>query len=199
MGSSTDTIMIIDKLQKTGYVPRVHPNGFLQLDLNDEGTRRLHIWDLRLPRQDVRTSIHDHIFDMSSRVLVGILNQVRIIFTLEHWGHPTHEVYMAQYTERSSSQLMPTGVKVRRTTHRIESVQAGHTYGQTAFSFHDSEPATDVVATIMTKMKRYDGSPRVMVPVGLEPHNEFDRKAAADTDLLWTIVEETLGNHPWGI
>lgn len=50
--------------------PRVHGNGFIQLDLTDR--RRLHIWgDPRIPRQRVPSTIHDHTFNFSSRVYRG--------------------------------------------------------------------------------------------------------------------------------
>ena len=42
--------------------PRVHPNGFIQLDLNAEGTLRLHVWpDGPFPKQRSDSTIHEHI------------------------------------------------------------------------------------------------------------------------------------------
>ena len=41
-----------DQLRALGRKPRVHPNGFIQLDLNDAGTRRLHVWRDGIPRQE---------------------------------------------------------------------------------------------------------------------------------------------------
>jgi hypothetical protein len=66
--------------------PRVHPNGFIQLDLDhvadgwhashhrghSGGRTRLHIWNppgVTLPHQDTVNEIHDHVFDMLSTVV----------------------------------------------------------------------------------------------------------------------------------
>lgn len=40
--------------------PRIHGNGFLQIDLDP--LRRMHVWDHRWPRQIRDSSIHDHAF-----------------------------------------------------------------------------------------------------------------------------------------
>src|SRR5512146_542220 len=66
---------LIDYLQSrtTDYSPRVHGNGFIQLDITP--TVRLHLWgDARIPRQRVATTIHDHAFGFTSRVVLGSLN-----------------------------------------------------------------------------------------------------------------------------
>jgi hypothetical protein len=47
-----------DELRDSDNYPRVHGNGFIQLDLPDG--KRLHVWDEDIPRQKVNTSMHDH-------------------------------------------------------------------------------------------------------------------------------------------
>src|SRR5687768_2884644 len=75
-----------------GGNPRVHPNGFIQLDLEDVpeswhashkqghsgAARRMHIWNppgVELPHQQTVNEIHDHVFDMKSNVVRGVLVQ----------------------------------------------------------------------------------------------------------------------------
>lgn len=180
--------MIKDALYM-GSRPRVHPNGFLQLDLGLHDTR-LHIWHPDLPKQTVRTSIHDHVFHMRSTVELGTLEQVRYSYTLEHCGEPSDEIYMARYTDKSESTLQPTGVLIAQTRVGSTIVEKGETYQQPPFTFHDSVPATSVVMTIMEKIYRSSGEPRVIVPLGEEPDNSFSR-LDADEDFLWDIIYET--------
>jgi hypothetical protein len=71
---------------------RIHPNGFIQLDLlpTEESWRashhgghsganlRLHIWnppDFKLPRQGTVNELHTHVFDMHSTIVRGKMNQ----------------------------------------------------------------------------------------------------------------------------
>lgn len=182
---------LVEHARSQGRRPRVHPNGFLQLDLADDGTRRLHIWHPDLPRQDVKTAIHDHIFDMVSFVHKGTLVQVELDFTLNHEGHPDHEIYMARYDGRSKSQLEPTGVLVARQHFDRYPVGEGEVYTQPAFTFHESVPGTEVVVTMMDKQSVHRGEPRVLVPVGQEPDNSF-RREDADEQFLWKLIEENV-------
>jgi len=61
-----------EELRSLGNAPRLHPNGFIQLDLDDR--TRLHVW----PDEPVRVrtpsaSIHDHVFGFESRAYLGTL------------------------------------------------------------------------------------------------------------------------------
>ena len=182
---------LVENARLRGYRPRVHPNGFLQLDLVHDGSVRLHIWHPDLPRQEVRTAVHDHIFDMVSVVRKGALIQVELDFTLNHEGYPDSEIYMARYEGRSKSQLMPTGVLVKEARHERFRVREGDVYTQPAFTFHESVPGTNIVVTQMTKQRVHEGEPRVLVPIGQEPHNSF-RRDSADEAFLWKIIEENV-------
>src|SRR3954453_8938459 len=82
---------------------RVHPNGFIQLDLvepeygasmggswyashqqgHSGAALRLHIWNPpghELPHQETVNEVHTHVFDMQSNVIVGTLEQWRFGF-----------------------------------------------------------------------------------------------------------------------
>lgn len=182
---------LVEQQRLNGTRPRVHPNGFLQLNLTDKGDARLHIWHPELPAQKTYTGIHDHIFDMGSSVVKGRLWQVRQRFDLQHRGEPTDEIYMAQYVAKSQSTLGPTGVLVARLPEEPALVYAGQDYTQPAFTFHESRPETDVVVTLMTKAQTYKGNPRVLVPIGAEPDNSFQREDV-DAEFLWRIIEESV-------
>lgn len=180
---------LVENARTLGYRPRVHPNGFLQLNLVSSGGTRLHIWHPDLPKQSVRTAVHDHVFDMESTVKKGVLDQAELHYTLEHNGNPTAEIYMAHYTEKSQSKLEPTGVLVHLGSHRTIRVPVGESYTQSAFTFHESVPVTDIVVTIMTKTRVFSSyQPRVLVPIGETPDNSFHRENASEQS-LWSIIE----------
>jgi hypothetical protein len=183
--------LMIDQARARGARPRVHPNGFLQLNLVESGNLRLHIWHPELPKQSVRTSVHDHVFHMRSTIEVGVLQQVRFTYTLEHSGDPTAEIYMAEYTAKSDSTLHPTGVQVALATREDQFITVDGTYEQPPFTFHDSVPCTDIVVTVMEKVAKFEGNPRVIVPIGCAPDNSFHREDA-DEELLWKIIDEAL-------
>lgn len=54
-------------LRAVGERPRVHGNGFIQLDVTPR--TRLHFWSPEIPRQKVATPIHDHVFGFVSYVI----------------------------------------------------------------------------------------------------------------------------------
>jgi hypothetical protein len=189
--------------------PRIHPNGFIQLDLepvedswdaskkrgHSGATRRLHIWNppmVTLPRQKTVNEIHDHVFDMHSLVLKGTLFQHMYYFTVGLAEDPTHEIYRAVYDKASSSRLAPTGIKglLRHATHFP--VHAGSDYTQPAFTLHNSEAPLGTVVTLMTKERVHEGDATVICPIDSPPDNDFDRASAAPAEDLWLAIEQSL-------
>lgn len=186
----------IDVFRAQGTSPRVHPNGFIQLDISkDKAWSRLHVWQNALDLgQDSESPVHDHIFDMQSRIYRGSLTQLRYDFDLGHWGDPTHEIFMADYLGKSESVLKATGVKGNLTIDRLncEARGEGEFYVQPAFTFHDTQPGRTPLVTIMTKSRIYDGfEPRVLVPIDQQPDNDFRRNQYSET-LLWEIIEDAI-------
>ena len=182
----------IKEAYEAGRSPRVHPNGFLQLDLRadpglPERKRRLHIFDDELPRQVVRTSIHDHIFDMGSFVVKGtVLNDFYSVYP-DPEGE--YEVHQARETKCTETNLHSTGQRVSRRIKSTTYVYMGESYTFPAFEFHDSRHEGRTV-TIMTKLGVKVGTPKVLVPVGAEPDNSFSREKQ-DIPALWALIEDT--------
>lgn len=182
-----------------GVRPRLHPNGFVQLDLREDPTGnltrdRLHVWpeEGRVAKQASDNTIHDHNFDMRSTVLLGAIAQMMFDVRLHHNGSPSHEIYVALHTDEHNTSLVPTRVRayVSRPTSHL--VLGGQTYAQPAFTFHDTEVKVRPAATLMSKTHLYDDDAmRVLVPVGEEPDNEFDRLGASEEE-LWQIIEEAI-------
>lgn len=199
-----------------GAQPRVHPNGFIQLDLEppaDErwhegkgtGTSgsglRLHVWNPRdhaLPHQDTVNEIHDHVFGMDSLVVRGQLTQrvyefvVGSLTSHTERATPTSELYRAVYDKQSSSRLESLGVTGILRKVIDFPVHAGQSYTQPAFTLHDTVEGDELVVTVMRKVAIYEGIPVVVCPIGCPPDNDFDRATAASQDYLWSAIEASL-------
>lgn len=179
--------MFVDELKAKGNRPRVHGNGFIQLDLPNGS--RLHVWDDDIPRQSVNTSKHDHAFGFESRVICGTL--INIEYEIRKSPTGFYVVHIPQRKEGTEdTKLVSTGERVvlRVVGHRKYS--AGQSYKFKPLVFHDTWH-NGTTATIMTKTTRLDVEPRVLVPLGQEPDNDFDRDAF-DPNLLWPFIERAL-------
>jgi hypothetical protein len=181
--------MRVQDLKATGKKPRVHGNGFIQLDLNDEGTRRLHVWDESIPRQTVATPVHDHVFALKSRVIAGTL----IHEVLEPIEGDTHRIFRAQQEEGTQNTILvpDEGTVALKVAERFV-LPAGVEYEFPAWELHQTDHR-GLTATIMEKIdapQEY-GRPRVLVPTGQEPDNEFKRDGI-DPETLWPLIERAL-------
>ena len=177
-----------EELRTSGKRPRVHGNGFIQLDLNDEGTRRLHIWDEDVPRQVVATPIHDHVFALRSSVLMGTL----IHEELEpiEVGQGTHKIYRAQQEEGTQNTiLVPDDGEVLLKVEQRLCLAEGSIYTFPAWKLHQTDHV-GLTATVMNKVNAPSdyGRPRVLVRVGSEPDNDFHRDGF-DQEFLWGYIE----------
>jgi hypothetical protein len=186
---------------------RVHPNGFIQVDLSapvdkarghSGANKRLHVW----PRPGViegqasSSPMHDHVFDMHSKVIRGGLTQLVYDFRTDHYGSPTHEIYLPRYSKASESILEPTGVVGKigfdGMADETYEIDEGSEYTQEAFTFHQTIARMTPLVTVMTKTRIFDNfDARVLVPIGQPPDNDFKR-SQYDDDVLWEIVEDAV-------
>ncbi len=193
---------------------RVHPNGFIQVDLqpveatwheshhqgHSGANLRLHIWNPpghELPHQGTINEIHDHVFNMRSTVVKGVLTQClyRLIVGVEPslW---THELYRAVYAKSADSRLEATGICGFLEKYDWFEIGSdgitGDTYTQTAFTLHDSDPGDNCVVTVMEKTEVLPGNAHVVVPMDTTPDNSFDRASAAPVEYLWEAIEAAI-------
>jgi hypothetical protein len=168
---------------------RVHGNGFVQFDLADDGSRRLHVWDESVPRQETATPVHDHVFAMRSTVLCGKLLHTELE-ALPPRPHDTarslyavHEAVQEEGTQ--NTELRPTGEVVRLRHGRRLALHAGETYEFPAGRFHTSGHR-GLTATVMEKVDAPAGygRPRVLVPLLGAPDNAFRRDGHDEGPLL---------------
>ena len=185
----------IAELKRRGVVPRVHGNGFIQVDLTD--TTRLHVWgDKRIPRQNVYTPIHDHVFGFKSTLLAGRLFNVVYGFHEDMFGD--YRIYKPEIRTGEDTILMPTPVRVKVfpiRTHLVEYHTNSTTYEMDPFIFHESfvtEPTVTIIEkTGPTQAQGANIKPRVLVRFDKDPDNEFNRYDT-DPDRLWAIIERVL-------
>lgn len=204
-------------VRKAGNEPRVHGNGFLQLDVGPD--RRLHFWgDPRIPRQVTPTPIHDHSFSFRSSGLIGRLFNIVWAKDTTTGARPTHSVWEVRAESRRAGTEDTKLYPVKRRADgrvalspvpppifdeatapiwelpmrvaRCDVVHAGESYHFSARAFHES--TTDrPSATLMVKLDKYpEHKPRVLCPLGREPDNEFDRDQFPVED-LWQIIYDT--------
>lgn len=179
-----------------GAVPRVHGNGFIQVDLNDGGTKRLHVWHRDIPRQVTATPIHDHVFNMRSTVLLGTLihDELRVRELVTNPENGTHRIYRAVQEEGTqNTTLVPDEGTVVLDVVQHLVLGAGSLYTFPAFKLHTSDHR-GLTATVMEKLpapraraESGYGRPRVLVPVGAEPDNDFKRDGF-NPDMLWPFI-----------
>jgi hypothetical protein len=172
--------------------PRLHPNGFIQVDLGER--RRLHVWpEEKLPAAEPVTPIHDHVYGFRSLIIRGALRNVECepVFDPSGGTHVIHEVYPWVTFERTSP-IWRSGDR----TYLAKIVQVSDFYVGTRYRFpprrfHASEPLGSTATVI--EIEPFDRSERarILAPVGIDPDASFKREGH-DPDRLWGLIRETL-------
>ncbi len=192
-------IQLLNGLREEGKIPRVHPNGFIQLDMSK--AQRLHCWSPSLPyRQKTYHPVHNHIFNLVSEVQVGRLINVNYDIGMadEEIFGKFHEEWRVEVTgDKETVLVKQDGAPVLLVPSGLACVQRGQKYELEKFCFHESVAVVPTI-TVMTKyglgpdaMEGPNSSgATVLVPQGVTPDNDFLR-ADVDTDKLWEIMYET--------
>jgi hypothetical protein len=154
--------------------PRLHPNGFIQVNIND--FRRINIWDESLPpAQTINTPIHDHTFDFTSRIVAGTLIHIAYDFTQDQKGD--FELWGVQpWLDGEETQLKKLpGMRGNLSEFESLRLPAGYQYQFHAGWFHETKHEGFTV-TVMTKTrKNVTAGARVAVPQGGSVDNTFVR------------------------
>jgi hypothetical protein len=189
---------LIHEAYAAGRRPRVHPNGFIQLDLTADGWMHLHVWPdppiNSAVLQKTRHTIHDHKFDMESTVLRGVLRNVTyeaVPFMAGSSGpaaYMLHRAYSNHVVGGTDTILKPDPGIYRLRELACEQVNEGATYRIPAYIFHDSI-VFGCVVTLMTKTAVHpDYLPRIAVPLGVVPDNTFSRHTMSHEKLHEIIL-----------
>jgi len=184
---------VIAELKTTQAKPRVHPNGFIQLDINEKD--RLHVWHPSLTvRQKTFSPVHNHIFSFHSEIYVGRL--INVCYQKDAAPTGTHEEWRVQLIEGEETKLVRQGeARYHLDPVEMEVMFPGDLYFMPKWEFHEiltNEPTMTVIrkkGAVLT-LGPNSGGASVMVPVGEEPDNDF-RRGDVDTDALWDLILET--------
>ena len=186
---------MIAEAKRQGRKPRVHGNGFLQLDLDD--VRRFHIWGHPLiPAQKTPTPIHDHTFTFESEVIVGVMVNDLFRYEVTSPNRFTHRVYRAQVREGEDTMLVAENAwdswGELKFLGRHE-LLPGASYTLTPEAIHESS-VKGLTLTVITKhgktLSQGGSSPRVFVPKGVEPDNSFHRTTAMSPSAMDQVFQE---------
>ena len=183
---SSNTIQLSYKnLLALGNKPRVHGNGFVQLDLNSN--TRLHIWpEEKLETQKTPTPIHNHIYSISSQILLGRLLHTEYDVDIL-CPKPTHALYEAIVRHGSDTELrlIDDRCTMKKLCHY--EMNRGSSYHFVAGRFHESS-GVGLTATIMTRSAPIKHiHPWVACPLGQTPDNDFNRYQFEEK-FLWSII-----------
>ena len=178
---------------KEQRTPRVHGNGFIQVNLDPAGDRRLHVWHRNTPQaQKVYTPIHNHAFDFTSQVLTGTMQNH--VYTPRSTYNGLWNAYDAvklpnsedTILEPSTEYIGPHSLRVSSTT----TFKGGH-YFLDGRMFHASDPVVYPTVTVMAKERKYKYRPTVWCMHLQTPDNNY-RRENHDMERLWSLVIDAL-------
>jgi hypothetical protein len=169
----------------------LHGLGFVQVQL--EGSQRLHVWHPELPRRACfeHSAIHDHRFDFVSRVLVG--TQINHCFDMQRHEEGDFVLYLHE-GKRAANGGRPWTPDGRAHLNRATTfrVRAGNDYNTVAYDYHRTEPGGDGrVATIMQKRGEFPEGAHSTCRFGIAPDTDFDRFQWSPAR-LWEVVTDVL-------
>lgn len=179
--------MTLDK----GFHPRLHGNGFIQLDLPNGD--RLHIWHPALPRQNTSTQIHNHKFSFRSEVLCGKLTHIhyKLETNVEDFANgEIYNLYHPVVREKEDTVLELSNANAVFKFHPLQMLvlTEGSSYDFSYAEFHETK-AQGFTATIVHKelvVKNF--IPSVACRVGSVPDNDFGRYQFEEKE-LWKYVK----------
>jgi hypothetical protein len=178
------------KLQQGSYVPRIHPNGFIQLDIAPGF--RLHVWtEEKLAQPSVTVSMHDHTFGFDSFVLLGqIGNCIYDIEPSEQGAFHLYQVMPYIVAEKETPFLLTDGKYNLKKIQEFWTI-AGKSYHMNPFVFHETK--TKGLAVTVIKVGEFDKtkSARVLCPIDKKPDNFFKRDTVSQ-EVLWGYIERAL-------
>lgn len=173
------------------FVPRVHGNGFIQLDLT--ASKRLHVWGHpAIPTQAVPTPLHDHAFGFTSRILLGCLQNERYRWMLNPRGD--YQAHVVNVRDREDTTLHGTGEYGNLSWLGCETYLPGKFYTMVPGEIHQSTPqglTVSIIEKTGPTLSQGGPTPRVFVKRGVFPDNTFHRYALEQTE-LWAIIADVL-------
>lgn len=171
-----------------------HPTGFVVVPLRDDGrgALRLHVWPVgrRLLGRPC-WPIHDHTWQLTSRVLCGSIEHERFVLTDDPQGQP---LYAVDYGPGRDSTLIRGERRGRVTSAGRHRVRAGQRYRVAAGEFHTTHgpPPTELAATLVATNRGGRTSPWVVGQAEAPPRIPV-RRALVEPGRLRLAVQAVYG------
>ena len=170
--------------------------GMLQAYISEGGASelRVHVWDKRLQRERIEDAglLHDHRFDMTSTLLLGIMRHQEV--HLEPYEERTRDGFdpfedaYAMYEIRSNYRRSKGGAEIVElpgawsARFRNLELKAGDQYDFPRGAFHGTYTPCDVerwgpTVTVVRKTNQVDAPARLVAPCGVPVVHAFDSPA----------------------
>ena len=183
----------LETLRAAGAVPRLHPNGFIQVDLTPD--TRAHVWPKKkLPTANPYCPIHDHTYGFSSLVVDGSVRNIE----LEPVAHALGPYRLWEIKQWADERRTPTPVFIGEERYRLKTLSdkrhfAGYLYEMRPFVFHysDAEPGTVTIIKILPSEP--GRAARIAAHLGDEPDSRFERDVPPERQAeLWDLIVRTI-------
>lgn len=179
-GSSILEWCIMKDFTPTKETISLHGLGFIQLKL--ENNQRLHVWHPELPRRKCFdwSSIHNHRFGFTSRIIKGV--QRNQIVDIELTKDGSHEV-ISHNGPRSASggRISYPVAECNVHYHAVQEYRAGESYEMLPYQYHCTPvyhripDADGIVITLMTKTEECAIHANSICVKGIEFDYDFNR------------------------
>jgi hypothetical protein len=162
---------------------RWHPLGFIVCTILIDGPfkARLHVWPVDTARsQGPSCQIHDHAFDLSSRVLHGCIENIEYV---RDFVGITHARYEVEY-RGDVSILERTGDTINLSVSQATLHEPGSLYGVAAGRLHQSRRAglAPAVTAVVTR-DASQNTPSVIGPLDGPVRYEYRRSILSNVEL----------------
>lgn len=176
--------------EMTAGTPRQHPLGFVywQHSLSNGSSLRVHLWlDLEHERRDGLTHIHDHVYDLSSLVVFGVI--VNKTYTVE--PGPSHQQLVSVDQATLDAEFELAGATVTTRVVSSDEWRAGATYSIPRGVFHATTVVGPPALTLVTNSAR-SGRPRVVTSGSPEPRGTSRETPIVDWRPAFELIMATL-------
>ena len=183
----------LEALRASGAAPRLHPNGFIQVDLSSD--TRVHVWpEEALSTADPYCPIHDHTYGFRSLVDKGSVRNI----DLEAIAHEAGEYRLWEIKQWAAERRTPTPRFVDDKRYALRPLSdkrhaAGMLYEMQPFVFHysDAEPGTVTIIKILPSEP--GRAARIAAHLGVEPDSRFERDVSPERQAeLWDLIFRTI-------
>lgn len=147
---------------------KIHGNGFIKVFLEDNSF--IHIYNHDIPKQKVDTSIHDHRFSFTSTVLQGVL--IHTIYNVII--HPQGGYYICFGSQNDKLIPLPVRAFLEENSRQIYKTGEKYSFGWGFVHKVDTFPGMVTVTHMIKTQVEEDYIPRIFVPIGSVPDNDFD-------------------------